>query len=169
MLISHALECDYTDFDYNIWHLPSRVSSCLRPPIYLSGGNFVQASPGLLLRTTIPASTSLGKMRFAKSRSSITYFGRVHLTELALGSRSIECSTRSVVLMSRTILAEQSFHVYARRFAWSILSVESATIPILMPLSLRHSSTSLALCLIDGHKPASNRSISGLSANMHFL
>ena len=110
-------------------------------PFFL-GGNFVRAPYGLLLRTMMPASSSSGKIRFTNSRSSLVYFGKVPLTGLALGSRSIECSIRSVVLISRILLAKQSFYVNTRRFTQSILSVESTIIPMLMPLSQNHSSIS---------------------------
>ena len=116
-------------------------------PFFL-GGNFVRAPHGLLLRTIIPASSSSGKIRFANSLSSAVYLGNEPWTAptgSAFGSRSIECSMRSVALISLMVAANQSFHVYSMRRVRSIRSGVSAFWPIVMPLSSNH-----ALIISDG-------------------
>lgn len=57
---------------------------------------------------------------------------------LALGSRSIECSIRSVAWMSCTFVAKQSFQVYSSRRVFSTRSGVSASGPMVIPLDATH-------------------------------
>lgn len=78
---------------------------------FFSGGKLVLAPHGLLQRTIIPASSISGKFLLANSRSSAVYLGNVPFTGLAFGTRSIECSIKSVAWISLILVAKQSFQV----------------------------------------------------------